>query len=61
MKTFPVLAFSVSAATRQARNNEKKGGLLLHERGRFQAKIQNKEFAEWEMVYEGKYYGTFEI
>ena len=24
----------------------------------FQEKIKNKEFAEWEMVYEGKYYGT---
>lgn len=24
----------------------------------FQQKIKNKEFAEWEMVYEGKYYGT---
>jgi len=24
----------------------------------FQHKIQQKEFVEWEMVYEGKYYGT---
>ena len=24
----------------------------------FKQKIQNNEFAEWEMVYEGKYYGT---
>ena len=24
----------------------------------FKQKIKNKEFAEWEMVYEGKYYGT---
>ena len=24
----------------------------------FKQKIQSKEFAEWEMVYEGKYYGT---
>jgi guanylate kinase len=24
----------------------------------FQQKIQHNEFVEWEMVYEGKYYGT---
>ena len=24
----------------------------------FQHKIQNQEFIEWEMVYEGRYYGT---
>ena len=25
---------------------------------KMKSKIQKKEFAEWEMVYEGKYYGT---
>ena len=59
MNTFPVLSFSVSAATRQARINEKDGVdyyfISLED---FKKKIQQKEFAEWEMVYEGKYYGT---
>lgn len=59
MKAFPVLEFSVSAATRKARENEKDGVdyhfMSLEE---FNQKIQQKEFAEWEMVYEGKYYGT---
>lgn len=59
MKNFPVLEFSVSAATRSARGNEKDGVdyyfIGLED---FKQKIQNKEFAEWEMVYEGKYYGT---
>jgi len=59
MKTFPVLSFSVSAATRQPRGNETNGVdyyfITLED---FKKKIQQKEFAEWEMVYEGKYYGT---
>ena len=59
MKVFPVLEFSVSAATRNARGMEKDGVdyyfISLED---FKHKIQNKEFAEWEMVYEGKYYGT---
>lgn len=59
MDKFPQLAFSVSAATRQARGNEQHGKdyyfIGLEE---FKQKIQENEFAEWEMVYEGKYYGT---
>ncbi|HMK03533.1 MAG TPA: guanylate kinase [Ferruginibacter sp.] len=59
MKVFPVLEFSVSAATRQPRGIEK-DGLDYYFMGLedFKQKIQNKDFAEWEMVYEGKYYGT---
>lgn len=59
MQKFPQLAFSVSAATRQPRGNEK-NGLDYHFMSveDFQHKIQNNEFVEWEMVYEGKYYGT---
>ena len=53
------LAFSVSAATREARSNETNGVdyyfLTMEE---FQKKIEHNEFVEWEMVYEGKYYGT---
>lgn len=59
MKTFPVLSFSISAATRQARGTEKDGvDYYFMSLDEFKQKIQNKEFAEWEMVYEGKYYGT---
>ncbi len=59
MKTFPVLAFSVSAATRKARGTEKDGvDYYFMSVDDFKQKIQNKDFAEWEMVYEGKYYGT---
>jgi guanylate kinase len=56
---FPQLAFSVSAATRPQRPDELNGVdyyfMTLEE---FQHKIQNQEFVEWEMVYEGRYYGT---
>ena len=59
LKKYPKLAFSVSAATRFARGEEKNGTdyyfLSLEE---FRQKIKNNEFVEWEMVYEGKYYGT---
>ncbi|HEV8271010.1 MAG TPA: guanylate kinase [Chitinophagaceae bacterium] len=60
LKTFPgKLAFSISAATRQKRSYEKDGVdyhfLSVDE---FKEKIQNHAFVEWEMVYEGKYYGT---
>lgn len=59
MKTYPQLCFSVSAATRPARGNEKHGHDYYFISGEaFQQKIQNNEFIEWEMVYEGKYYGT---
>ncbi len=59
LQHFPQLAFSVSAATRPQRRDEMNGVdyyfLSLEE---FQLKIQNNEFVEWEMVYEGRYYGT---
>jgi guanylate kinase len=59
LQTFPQLAFSISAATRQARSNEVNGKdyyfLPLED---FQEKIKHNRFVEWEMVYEGKYYGT---
>ena len=59
LKTFPQLAFSISAATRKARSYEKDGEdyyfISLQD---FKQKIQHNEFVEWEMVYEGKYYGT---
>jgi len=59
MKNFPQLAFSISAATRQPRGNEKNGvDYHFMSTGKFKDKIQHNEFVEWEMVYEGKYYGT---
>ena len=59
MEKFPVLTFSVSAATRQARGTEKNGVDYYFISGEeFKHKIQHNEFVEWEMVYEGKYYGT---
>jgi guanylate kinase len=59
MREFPVLQFSISAATREARGNEKHGvDYYFISMDDFKQKIQQKEFAEWEMVYEGKYYGT---
>ena len=59
MQHFPRLTFSISAATRKPRGNEK-DGVDYHfiSEEIFKEKIQHKEFAEWEMVYEGKYYGT---
>ncbi|MEO8413048.1 MAG: guanylate kinase [Ginsengibacter sp.] len=59
MQHFSQLAFSVSATTRKARGNEKNGAdyYFISEEN-FKEKIHHKEFLEWEMVYEGKYYGT---
>lgn len=59
MNHFSVLSFSISATTRKSRANEKDGVDYYFISGEeFKKKIQLKEFAEWEMVYEGKYYGT---
>ena len=60
LKTFPVkLAFSISAATRQKRNYEKDGvDYHFMSVDEFKEQIQHNAFVEWEMVYEGKYYGT---
>ena len=59
LKKFPALAFSVSAATRPQRSDEKNGeDYHFMSMDEFKQKIQRNEFVEWEMVYEGKYYGT---
>ncbi len=60
LQTFPdKIAFSISAATREQRANEKDGiDYYFMSQEQFTHKIQNEEFIEWEMVYEGKYYGT---
>ena len=59
MKEFTNLAFSISATTRTPRQNEKNGvDYYFINTEDFKSKIKQKAFAEWEMVYEGKYYGT---
>ena len=59
MEQLPALAFSVSAATRKPRGNEQDGkDYYFISPDDFQERIQKNDFAEWEMVYEGKYYGT---
>ena len=60
LKALPdLLAFSISAATRLPRNNEKdKVDYYFISTDEFNHKIEKHEFVEWEMVYEGKYYGT---
>ncbi|WP_018627193.1 guanylate kinase [Niabella aurantiaca] len=59
LKKIPQLSFSISAATREARSGEVDGSdyYFISEEA-FTEKIKANEFVEWEMVYEGKYYGT---
>jgi guanylate kinase len=60
LQTYPdKLAFSVSAATRPARGSEQNGvDYYFMSETEFRHKIRHGAFVEWEMVYEGKYYGT---
>jgi len=60
LQKFPArLAFSVSAATRRPRGMEQNEvDYYFISQENFINKIQHEEFIEWEMVYEGKYYGT---
>ena len=59
LEKYKQLAFSISAATRQPRAHEKEGvDYYFMNEEEFTIKIQHDEFVEWEMVYEGKYYGT---
>lgn len=59
LKLYPQLVFSVSAATRKARGSEVHGkDYYFLTAADFKQRIQANEFIEWEMVYEGKYYGT---
>jgi guanylate kinase len=59
LEHIPQLKFSISAATRRPRESEVNGKdyyfMPIEE---FQQKIKKNAFVEWEMVYEGKYYGT---
>lgn len=59
LKKYSQLAFSVSATTRKPRGNEREGvDYYFISEEEFKERIHHKEFLEWEMVYEGKYYGT---
>ena len=59
LKKFPQLAFSVSAATRPRRSHEVDGkDYYFLSQEEFEQKAKQNEFIEWEMVYEGKSYGT---
>lgn len=59
LKVNPQVEFSISAATRNPRGSEKDGvDYYFISVEDFEAKIKDQAFIEWEMVYEGKYYGT---
>lgn len=59
LKHIPQLAFSISATTRSARGTEQHGiDYYFLSIDDFQKRIAENAFLEWEMVYEGKYYGT---
>jgi guanylate kinase len=59
LKHIPQLAFSVSACTRSPRLGEVDGtSYYFMDVDAFKEKIEAKAFAEYEMVYAGKYYGT---
>ena len=59
LKNMPELSFSVSACSREKRDNETHGKdyyfLAVED---FQNKIKEDAFLEWEEVYENQYYGT---
>lgn len=59
MKAIPELQFSISACTRNPRQGETDGvDYYFITESDFNKKIEKEEFLEWEMVYEGRYYGT---
>ena len=59
LDTCPHLEFSVSACTRKPRNGEVNGkDYYFYEEDQFKKLIGENAFVEWEMVYNGKYYGT---
>lgn len=54
-----VLAFSVSATTRQRREREKDGyDYYFITKDQFRQRIETDEFLEYQEVYDGNYYGT---
>jgi len=59
LKNIPELAFSISACSREKRENETDGEdyYFLGVEG-FKNKISENAFLEWEQVYKNQYYGT---
>ena len=59
LQKYPALSLSISAATRKPRGEEK-DGVHYHfiSEDDYKHKIEENAFVEWEMVYEGSYYGT---
>ena len=59
LEHYPNLAFSISATTRKPRGTEK-DGVEYHflSAAAFEGHIYQNDFLEYEMVYEGLYYGT---
>lgn len=59
LKEMDNLAFSVSATTRSRRENEKEGkDYYFLTKEAFSRKLENKEFLEYQEVYDGNFYGT---
>ncbi len=59
LKKYDFLGFSVSATNRKKRPKEVDGkDYYFLKPEKFQKKIEEGAFVEWEEVYEGKYYGT---
>jgi len=59
LQTVPSLSFSVSACSRSPRKGEENGkDYWFMTENEFKQKIDAGEFAEWEEVYPGHYYGT---
>lgn len=59
LNKYPLLCFSISAATRSPRGKEQNGvDYYFMSVDAFRSKIDQDAFIEWEMVYDGKYYGT---
>ena len=59
LKKFSFLGFSISATTRQKRDHETDGlDYYFISLDQFREKLENKDFVEWEEVYDNQYYGT---
>lgn len=59
LSKYDQLAFSISAATRNPRGGERDGvEYYFLSTEAFKQKIAEQAFVEWEMVYQGSYYGT---
>lgn len=59
LQVFPQIQFSVSACSRPRRENEVHGkDYYFLTPDEFQHKVREGEFAEWEEVYPGSFYGT---